>query len=129
MNIPIVPPFGRDNVRKMKIPHRIVPESSPADKTKLYFDHHLNRRWRSRNSIRRREMSMYHISDLGAPRSYSRKINPTRNHEEKLIPVAGGIRMAPVRATGTLTYFIGVLGNRLVSVQVKMGRIAPARSQ
>jgi hypothetical protein len=60
--------------------------------------------------------------------SDSRKIKPKRNQDEKLMPVAGGMKMAPVRATGTLMYSTQVLGYFLVSAHEMTGAMAPARS-
>lgn len=44
INIPIVPSLGSERVRKMKMPLITVPESRPAERTKLNFDHHRNLR-------------------------------------------------------------------------------------
>lgn len=45
------------------------------------------------------------------------------------MPVAGGIRPRPDRATGTLMYLTHDEGKRLARSQVNRGKTAPASSQ
>ena len=54
-----------------------------------------------------------------------RKMKPTRNHDEKLIPVAGGMYVGPLRRTVTLRYLTFDFGQRRTHHHTGMGRTAP----
>ena len=107
----IEPPFGNCSVKKMTSADKMVPESSPADRMKLYLLHH--RKWRRRMRYSAGRDEARELGDAGARcggERDARKMKPTINHDDRLMPVAGGMTMSPVRPTGTLMYWTQVEG-------------------